>query len=113
MKSMHPKLGCTLAFALAALAAPAAAAPVVVDRPGPGLTPAEIQRLYHAAPALAGGTTGRGSRIAVIVRGEVSLADVAAFRSRFGLPPTTVEQRVVEGAHASTAARGRCRPSSS
>ena len=104
MKSMHPKLGCTLAFALAALAAPAAAAPVVVDRPGPGLTPAEIQRLYHAAPALAGGTTGRGSRIAVIVRGEDSLADVAAFRSRFGLPPTTVEQRVVEGAHASTAA---------
>jgi hypothetical protein len=105
MKSTHPKLGCTLAFALAALATPAAAAPVIlVDRTGPGLTPAEVQRLYHAAPALAGGATGRGSRIAVIVRGEVSLADVAVFRSRFGLPPAMIERRVVEGADAAAAA---------
>jgi hypothetical protein len=85
-----------LPVALAACVA-ADAAVLVVPAPRAGLAPADLASRYATTSGLAGGITGRGARIAVVAASEPSLADVAAFRRRHGLPPTTIDRVAVAG----------------
>lgn len=87
------------ALVAAAVAAHASSAPVIVTPgTGPGYTPAALQRLYNAAGVLGRPGTTQGSRIAIILGGEVALEDVDTFRRRFGLPPAPIDVRHVGGA---------------
>ncbi|HEY2017820.1 MAG TPA: protease pro-enzyme activation domain-containing protein [Bryobacteraceae bacterium] len=57
------------------------------------LAPADFATIYNVATAYAGGFDGSGQSIAVAGRTNFNLADVASFRSMFGLPanaPTVV-----------------------
>jgi subtilase family serine protease len=51
------------------------------------LAPGDFATIYNLAPLHAAGLDGSGTVIAVAGRSNPGLADVAAFRSRFGLPP--------------------------
>ncbi len=50
------------------------------------LAPADFQKIYNESPLLKSGVNGAGVSIAVVGRSDISLADVQAFRSIFGLP---------------------------
>jgi|GEM_PF-111397 len=50
------------------------------------LTPALVSKLVHLDALQSSGVTGKGQTIAIPSRGAVYQADVAAFRSAFGLP---------------------------
>jgi subtilase family serine protease len=50
------------------------------------LGPADFARIYDLEPLYAQGIDGTGQTIAIVGRVEIDLADVRAFRSRFGLP---------------------------
>jgi len=57
------------------------------------LGPADFARIYDLEPLYQQGIDGRGQRIGIVGRVEINPADVAAFRSKFGLPagnPTIV-----------------------
>jgi subtilase family serine protease len=55
------------------------------------LGPADFARIYDLEPLYAQGIDGTGQRIAIVGRVQIDLADVRAFRSRFGLPPRDPE----------------------
>jgi len=68
-----------------------------VDRAGAGaeytsgsgisyLAPADFATIYDVNPLYAAGTTGTGATIAIVSRSNISLADVASFRSFAQLP---------------------------
>jgi len=50
------------------------------------LAPADVQKIYNAAPLVSGGVDGTGVSIAIIGRTDIELSDVQAFRTIFGLP---------------------------
>jgi uncharacterized protein (TIGR03437 family) len=51
------------------------------------LAPDDISTIYDIAPLYAAGIDGTGQKIAVIGRTNINLADIRAFRTRFGLAP--------------------------
>ena len=57
------------------------------------LGPADFARIYDLEPLYQQGIDGRGKRIGIVGRVEINPADIASFRSKFGLPagnPTIV-----------------------
>jgi hypothetical protein len=54
------------------------------------LTPRMEARLLDLAPLTSAGITGAGQTIAIAARSNIDVADVAAFRSTFGLPSSAV-----------------------
>jgi uncharacterized protein (TIGR03437 family) len=50
------------------------------------LAPADFATIYDVAPLYAAGIDGTGQSIAVVGESDVLLSDIAAFRSRYGLP---------------------------
>lgn len=52
------------------------------------LAPADFSTIYNVGPLAAAGYDGTGQRIAVVGQSDIDPADIAAFRSRFGLPPS-------------------------
>jgi len=51
------------------------------------LGPADFARIYDLEPLYARGIDGTGQKIAIVGRVQIDVADVRAFRVRFGLPP--------------------------
>jgi hypothetical protein len=58
------------------------------------LTPALAAQLLHLDTAHAAGQTGAGESIAIAARSNVESADIAAFRTAFGLPASTLSVQV-------------------
>ncbi len=50
------------------------------------LAPADFATIYDVAPLYAAGIDGTGQSIAIVGESDVLLSDIAAFRSRYGLP---------------------------
>ena len=50
-----------------------------------GVAPGDFAKIYNLSPLLAQGNAGAGQTIAVIERTNIQSADVASFRSAFGL----------------------------
>jgi uncharacterized protein (TIGR03437 family) len=50
------------------------------------LVPADFATIYDVAPLYAAGIDGTGQSIAIVGESDVLLSDIAAFRSRYGLP---------------------------
>jgi subtilase family serine protease len=50
------------------------------------LAPGDFAAIYNAKPLYAAGTNGSGVTIAIVGRTHIAAADVATFRSQFGLP---------------------------
>jgi len=50
------------------------------------MAPADFATIYNVGPLYAAGTTGSGVNLAIVGRTHIGLADVATFRSQFGLP---------------------------
>lgn len=50
------------------------------------LTPADFATIYDVAPLYAAGIDGTGQSIAIVGESDILLSDIAAFRSRYGLP---------------------------
>jgi len=50
------------------------------------LGPADFARIYDLEPLYAQGIDGTGEKIAIVGRVQIDIADVRAFRARFGLP---------------------------
>ena len=48
--------------------------------------PGDLANIFNATPLTAAGNTGKGITIAVLARSNISVGDVAAYRSLFGLP---------------------------
>ena len=67
---------------LASLTSPATAA---------ALTPQLVAQLLDITPLAAQGINGAGQTIAIVSRSNINSADVAAFRSSFGLPASSVQ----------------------
>ena len=61
---------------------------------GGGLSPADIRNAYH----LTTGAAGAGQAIAVYELDGYNPADIAAYRAAYGLPPTTLQNVLVDGA---------------
>ncbi|MES1257076.1 MAG: Ig-like domain repeat protein, partial [Acidobacteriota bacterium] len=51
------------------------------------LAPDDLATIYYMGQLYAAGIDGTGQKIAVIGRTDIDLADLRAFRTRFGLPP--------------------------
>ena len=56
------------------------------------VSPWDFATIYNVGPVYAAGTDGSGVKLAIVGRTHIGLADVATFRSQFGLPanPPTV-----------------------
>jgi hypothetical protein len=54
-----------------------------------GIGPADFAAIYNSAPLINGGNDGKGRTIGIVGRSEISLTDVANFRTLFGLPTAT------------------------
>jgi uncharacterized protein (TIGR03437 family) len=59
------------------------------------LSPDDWATIYDVAALYNMGIDGSGQRIAIIGRSDMNQAYVDAFRSRFGLPPSTIEQHLI------------------
>jgi len=61
------------------------------------LAPDDIATIYDIRPIYQAGFDGSGQRLVVIGQSDVNLADIAAFRSRFGLPKHPPQVLLVPG----------------
>ena len=61
------------------------------------VAPGDFYAIYDLTPALANGITGAGITIAVMGQTQISLADVAAFRTAAGLPANPPTMTLVPG----------------
>ena len=50
------------------------------------LAPGDFAKIYNTAPLVKAGTDGTGVSVAIVGRSDISLSDVEAFRTIFGLP---------------------------
>jgi subtilase family serine protease len=66
------------------------------DYGGTFVSPGDLATIYDATPALKSGITGAGVSIAIVGRSNVSLSDVASFRTMFGLP-ANLPQIILDG----------------
>ncbi|MBL8112767.1 MAG: S53 family peptidase, partial [Acidobacteria bacterium] len=66
--------------------------PLYTDGTSHQLAPADFHRIYGVESLLASGVDGRGARIGILARTNVSLEDMRRFRTEFGLPekPPTI-----------------------
>ncbi len=62
-------------------------------------TPDEYAAFYDFASLRAAGIDGAGQRIGIVSTAPVDPDDIAAFRTRFGLPPLDLEQIGTPGSH--------------
>jgi subtilase family serine protease len=85
-------------------AEPLYALPVTEPDGGPGsfavLAPADFAKIYDLESLYAAHVTGAGQHIAVIGRSDFNDADVASFRSTFGLPASSPVRLLVPGSGA-------------
>ncbi|MBV8845336.1 MAG: hypothetical protein JO307_21215, partial [Bryobacterales bacterium] len=61
------------------------------------LAPDDIATIYDIAPLYQAGIDGSGQTIAIAGAGSMNVADLAAFRARFNLPPKVPQSIVVPG----------------
>jgi subtilase family serine protease len=54
------------------------------------LLPDDLATIYNLKPLYNYGYTGAGQKIAIVGQSDIDPSDIAAFRSSFGLPPTTI-----------------------
>jgi uncharacterized protein (TIGR03437 family) len=59
------------------------------------LAPDDWATIYDVSPLYAVGIDGTGQRIGILGGSDMNQSYIDAFRSQFGLPPTTVEQHLV------------------
>ncbi len=59
------------------------------------LAPDDWATIYDVAPLYAMGINGSGQRVGILGRSDMNQAYIDQFRSKFGLPPTTVEQHLI------------------
>jgi uncharacterized protein (TIGR03437 family) len=59
------------------------------------LSPDDWATIYDVTPLYSMGIDGSGQRIAIIGRSDMNQSYIDAFRARFGLPPTTIEQHLI------------------
>jgi uncharacterized protein (TIGR03437 family) len=59
------------------------------------LSPDDWATIYDVTPLYSMGIDGSGQRIAIIGRSDMNQSFIDAFRARFGLPPSTVEQHLI------------------
>src|SRR5579872_3145251 len=52
------------------------------------LVPGDFATIYNLGPLYGSSTDGTGQSIAIVARSNLKVADIQAFRSRFGLPPS-------------------------
>ena len=62
------------------------------------LTPADFATIYDLAPLYQQSITGSGESVAIVARTNINIADVAQFRSLFGLPANN-PQIIVNGSN--------------
>ncbi len=58
---------------------------------GHHLVPGDFAAIYHLDPLYRDGIDGRGVSVAIAARTRIGQEDTAAFRSKYGLPPGTLE----------------------
>ena len=59
------------------------------------LAPDDMAVIYNIAPLHNGGVNGSGQKIVIVGQGDVNVADIQAFRSRFHLPPSDPQMVLV------------------
>ena len=62
------------------------------------VTPYDFATIYNVAPLWTAGIDGTGQAIAIAGRSDISLTDVATFRSSFGLDSSNVPNVIINGA---------------
>jgi len=78
------------------LKSPASAGPEYTSSTGANsLAPDDWATIYDVSPLYGMGIDGSGQRLAIIGRSDMNQSYVDSFRSRFGLPPTTIEQHLI------------------
>ena len=55
------------------------------------LLPDDLSTIYDLMPMYSNGYTGAGQSIVIVGQSDIDTADIAAFRSAWGLPPTTIQ----------------------
>ncbi|MGO9257542.1 MAG: protease pro-enzyme activation domain-containing protein [Bryobacteraceae bacterium] len=55
------------------------------------LLPDDFATIYNLVPMYSYGYTGAGQSIAIVGQSDIDPSDIAAFRSSWGLPPTTIQ----------------------
>jgi uncharacterized protein (TIGR03437 family) len=59
------------------------------------LAPDDLAKIYNIAPLYSGGVDGSGQKIVIVGQGDVNVADIQAFRSRFHLPASNPQMVLV------------------
>jgi subtilase family serine protease len=55
------------------------------------LLPDDLATIYNLTPLYSYGYTGAGQSIVIVGQSDIDPSDIATFRSRWGLPPTTIQ----------------------
>jgi len=63
------------------------------------LAPDDYATIYDIKPLYAAGYDGTGQKLVILGRSDITVSDIAAFRSEFGLPANTPEQILVGSNH--------------
>jgi subtilase family serine protease len=59
------------------------------------LAPDDLAMIYNINPLYNGGVNGSGQKIAIVGQGNINVADIQAFRTRFHLPPSDLQTVLV------------------